>query len=718
MPEIVKPGAEVRRLRRRFFTRIISLFILTLVSLFYVYQDTKRDQVKDLSYKTSVIKKYYELIFRQWELSLLSVGNRLMEISSDSLKIEYINKALKLYEGDLLAFGFARPDGQVIAFSGNDSRESFPNLSSASETKRSFKDALQKEGISLGEVYFFDNVQDWILPIRITIRNEEGEIVGVNTSAIDYSSMVEDLKSFGFTNYKIHLINARYSTTQILYPLAEPLYATVLGSSDYLYEIQDSTRLDAESYFFSSVDPLSGEDVIGISTEITSVDHRLLIFEEKAFLWTEVLSRFRFVLIVYLILTLAAILLYNFLRKNLKKTNDKLNSERANLKAVIESTSDIIGLFDTDFKLLVFNNAFVQSAKATDDIDVFEGMDIFSKMRSKEHSKAFRKNFEEVMRTGKQLVKEIAYPGPKNATLYFRFTYNPVYENGKILGISMFAENTTEIKQYQKQLEEYNQNLESIVLERTKELENKNTELQSGYKKLKSAQQQLIKAEKMASLGVLAAGIGHEINNPLNFIKHGASSLQIKLEKTVSTANENYGEYFHAINEGVNRATSIVKSLSHFSRTGDKLSESCDLHTIIDNCLAILQVRFRDKSINIVTRLEAKNQLIKGNEGKLHQVFTNLIANAEQAITGNGKIKISTRNIDQKLVITVEDTGEGIPEEIMDRISDPFFTTKDPGVGTGLGLFITYQIVDDHGGQIEVQSEVGKGTSFTVTLNT
>lgn len=710
-------SAEIRTLKRVFFILIVSLSILTVVSLSYIYQDTKRDQINDLAYKSSVIKKYYELSFQQWELSLLSVGKRLTEINSDSLKTDYIDKALDLYSDDLLAFGLARPDGQVEVFSGNIGNEPLPNLKATEQTKRSFEATIAGKGITLGEVYFFGNVQDWILPIRVPIRDESGNLLAVNTSAIAYSSMVEDLESFGFTNYTIHLINARYQTTQILYPLEKSLYKDVLSSSDFLYTVKDSTYLDDETYFFSSTDPMSNAAIFGVSAEMNPVNHCLFISVEKSFLWNEVVNRFRYVVFVYLVLIVVSVILYNFLRNNLKRANERLNAERANLKAIIESTDDIIGLFDTDLRLLVFNNAFVQSARATDDMELHEGIDCFSKIKSKEHAEAFRQNFQEVMRTGKQLVKEMEYPGPDDTVLYFRFTYNPVYENGKIHGISMFAENTTEIKKYQTQLEEYNQNLESTVLDRTQELENKNTELESGYKQLKSAQQQLIKAEKMASLGVLAAGIGHEINNPLNFIKHGASSLQIKLKKSEGIEHAEFDEYFYAIDEGVKRATDIVQSLSHFSRTGDKLDEKCDMHEILKNCIAIVQARLRDKTIKLTTAFHANNPVISGNDGKLHQVFTNLLVNAEQAITEKGEITISTESNGQELLIKVEDTGEGIPEEIMNRISDPFFTTKDPGDGTGLGLFISYQIIDEHEGKIEVKSEVGQGTAFSVSLN-
>ena len=241
----------------------------------------------------------------------------------------------------------------------------------------------------------------------------------------------------------------------------------------------------------------------------------------------------------------------------------------------------------------------------------------------------------------------------------------------------------------------------------------KHRELQLNNEELKKTQKLLITSEKMASLGVLAAGVGHEINNPLNFIKNGIEALSMKLEKN---KDEELESYFKIINEGVSRATNIVKSLSHFSRKGspDK-NEECNIHEIIENCLLILHNRIRNR-VRIITNFTKKNVILKGNEGRLHQAMMNIISNAEQAIGDEGTIEISTKRKNNMLEIEVKDDGEGIPEENLMKISDPFFTTKAPGEGTGLGLFITFSIIEEHGGQVEVRSNIQEGTTFYIIL--
>ncbi|WP_420576584.1 tetratricopeptide repeat protein [Ekhidna sp.] len=240
----------------------------------------------------------------------------------------------------------------------------------------------------------------------------------------------------------------------------------------------------------------------------------------------------------------------------------------------------------------------------------------------------------------------------------------------------------------------------------------KNKELQRNNEELKQTQKLLITSEKMASLGVLAAGVGHEINNPLNFIKNGIEALSKKLE---GNKDEELQSYFKIVNEGVDRATNIVKSLSHFSRRGPNTDEKCNIHEIIENCLLILHNKIRNR-VRVLTNFTNQGSELKGNEGRLHQAMMNIIANAEQAIIDEGTIEITTRKKDDFMEIWIEDDGEGIPEENLMKISDPFFTTKPPGEGTGLGLFITFSIIEEHGGNIDVKSNPGQGTKFIIRL--
>ncbi len=270
-------------------------------------------------------------------------------------------------------------------------------------------------------------------------------------------------------------------------------------------------------------------------------------------------------------------------------------------------------------------------------------------------------------------------------------------------------------------LEDQNEKLESLVQKRTGELASKNEELTEGNRvleetvdALKATQKQLIHSEKMASLGVLSAGVGHEINNPLNYIKNGALGLirevesQPKVSKTVRT-------YVDIIEKGVVRASDIVKSLGHFSRSGLKMDEECDVHDIIENCLVILHSKLK-KKVDVIKHFHNKPIIIEGNEGKLHQAFLNILSNAEQAIEKKGEIMIKTSLNKEFVEIRISDTGNGIKEENLAKIHDPFFTTKPPGEGTGLGLSITNSIIEEHKGRIQVFSEVGEGSEFIIKL--
>lgn len=241
-----------------------------------------------------------------------------------------------------------------------------------------------------------------------------------------------------------------------------------------------------------------------------------------------------------------------------------------------------------------------------------------------------------------------------------------------------------------------------------------NKELRQNNKELKETQELLVKSEKMASLGIMAAGVGHEINNPLNFIKNGVEALQTQLEIKGTNDELELDQFFNIINEGVKRATNIVKSLSHFSRKGAHTHEHCNMNEIIENCLLILHNKIKDK-IRIVTNFDG-NADIMGNEGRLHQAVMNIIANAEQAIEDYGTIVINTKRTPHNLIVSILDDGVGIPSEFLSKISDPFFTTKPPGKGTGLGLSITFSIIEEHNGKINVMSDPGNGTKFVIEL--
>ena len=293
--------------------------------------------------------------------------------------------------------------------------------------------------------------------------------------------------------------------------------------------------------------------------------------------------------------------------------------------------------------------------------------------------------------------------------LIFDNNDEPVKAYGIIQDIS-------EKKQAEQALVELNNELESRVRQRTEQLQQANEELKTTLQNLKETQTQLLHSEKMASLGVLTAGVAHEINNPLNFISGAYSGLQDIFEnKTFSENYEQVGTLINAIKTGVDRSSAIIKGLNQFSRSSVSHDEDCDIHAIIDNCISILQNQIKHLVV-VKKHFYPNNLIVRGNVGNLHQVFINILGNSVQSISSAGRIDIETKVKNKKIIIEITDNGDGIKPENLEKITDPFFTTKAPGQGTGLGLAITYNIIREHKGELKFKSELGKGTTVKIVL--
>jgi signal transduction histidine kinase len=272
-----------------------------------------------------------------------------------------------------------------------------------------------------------------------------------------------------------------------------------------------------------------------------------------------------------------------------------------------------------------------------------------------------------------------------------------------------------------KKLNEEIEAQQQTILDRSIELEEANTqikernsELNRTINQLESTQDQLIESEKMASIGVLAAGIGHEINNPLNFIKVGADSLEEFLNKHPNIQNSESKRLLSIISEGVERTTRIVDTLNQFTGSQPNRVSEVNLKEVIENCLVILNFNI-EKKATVQTDFQTTMK-VKGNQSQLHQVFLNLISNALDAINGQGEIIICAYEQNGQLIVSIKDNGHGIPDHLRGKGMEPFFTTKDPGKGTGLGLWITYKVIQEHLGKVKINSSEGKGTEVTIAL--
>jgi signal transduction histidine kinase len=270
--------------------------------------------------------------------------------------------------------------------------------------------------------------------------------------------------------------------------------------------------------------------------------------------------------------------------------------------------------------------------------------------------------------------------------------------------------------------EEVNLDLERAVQMRTADLARKNRELAETLDKLNRAQQQIVRSEKLASIGQLVAGIAHEINNPVNAIVNTVGPLEEAVQSIDKDpdAAKDVVEMVKVVQRGAQRTKAIVSALHNYSRTDDESVVDFDIDRSIDDSLELLRHLLKEKTVE---RKYNNPGRVRGHAGQINQVFMNLLTNAAQALTGrdNATITIETRGgisvRDQDGVeVRISDNGPGIPPDVLPRIWDPFFTTKDVGEGTGLGLSIVHELVERHGGTIECETKVGEGTTFTVRL--
>ncbi|MFY0605914.1 MAG: tetratricopeptide repeat-containing sensor histidine kinase [Cyclobacteriaceae bacterium] len=244
-------------------------------------------------------------------------------------------------------------------------------------------------------------------------------------------------------------------------------------------------------------------------------------------------------------------------------------------------------------------------------------------------------------------------------------------------------------------------------------LARKNT-IEVTLNKLEKTQDQLLQSRKMAALGVLATGIAHQINNPLNFINGSSELISRKIEENYPKDIEVMDPFFHSIREGVDRISKIIKSLNSFGKTTQELNALCDTQDIIKDCLVMLYQEL-DKRIEVNESYQARG-IIRGNPSGLHQVFLNVLMNACQSIKEKGTISILMEQKEDTLSIVIKDDGEGIAEENLTKITDPFFSTKTDINGIGLGLFIAYSTIEEHNGTLSFESELGKGTTAIISL--
>ena len=267
-------------------------------------------------------------------------------------------------------------------------------------------------------------------------------------------------------------------------------------------------------------------------------------------------------------------------------------------------------------------------------------------------------------------------------------------ENGEFLGLMGVSRDITERKRMEQQLREYSENLERMVEDRTRQL--------------KDAQEKLIRAEKLAAIGELAGGLGHELRSPLGAIRFSADFLKTKLG---DTADEKVRRHLDLLEKQVDACDKTVADVLDFSRPGKLNIEEIHINQVIQE---VIQANTPPRNVEVSTSLADSLSPAIADAGQMGRVLSNLVTNAIQAMPHGGRLTLSTIGRGRFVEVRITDTGMGIPDEKLDKIFEPLFTTKAKGIG--LGLAIVKTLVDRQNGTIEVESQVGKGTTFTVKL--
>jgi len=272
-----------------------------------------------------------------------------------------------------------------------------------------------------------------------------------------------------------------------------------------------------------------------------------------------------------------------------------------------------------------------------------------------------------------------------------------------------------EIQDKNEQLEVQNEELRASNEElraTEEELRASNEELEAANEELRETQEQLVRSEKLAAIGQLAGGVGHELRNPLGAIKNAVYYVKGKVAKSELGQKEpRVMEFLDIMDDEINSSEKIINDLLGFSRVGKPSVSPTRINMVVEDALSRTPI---PENIELIKKLDTEMPEVEVDPAQIQQVLVNMITNAVQAMPDGGKLTIVAKGEDKFLEVEIADTGGGIAEETIDKIFDPLFTTKAKGIG--LGLAVCKSIIDRHEGHIEVKSEVGKGTIFKIKL--
>ena len=375
-----------------------------------------------------------------------------------------------------------------------------------------------------------------------------------------------------------------------------------------------------------------------------------------------------------------------------KKAEERLRETRDYLENLIDYANAPIIVWDKKFRITRFNHAFENLAGISQEEVIGKDLEILFPEATKEES--LTKIRQTAAGEHWEVVEiPILHTSGKTYTVLWNSAaiHNPA---GDIISTIAQGQDITERKQMEAELKRHSEKLEQTVSERTREL--------------RDVQDQLVKKEKLAILGKLAGGVGHELRNPLGAIKNAAYFLDMALEKP----DPDVKEMIKLINKEVARSEDIISSLLDFARPKTLTLTKEVFTTAVNEALKRNPI---PDHVTVINNLDETLPRILADQDKLLQVFNNIISNAFQAMPGGGSLTITSKQPDPEWVsISFTDTGEGISAENMKKLFEPLFTTKIKGIG--LGMVVSKTIVELHGGHIDVRSEAGKGTTVTVNL--
>ncbi len=410
----------------------------------------------------------------------------------------------------------------------------------------------------------------------------------------------------------------------------------------------------------------------------------------------------------------------------LKEMEEQLATDRNLLRAVIDNLPDLIFLKGIDGKYMLSNAAYAQWVGVQDSSEVV-GRTV-REFFPDDYAAAIEAEDAEVFRGGQILVNQerllINFEGGKRWGLVTKAPWHS--EEGAVLGLVFISRDITD-----KRMSDENLKQAYADVERSREeVLGAMAKLQSAHKQLREVQLQLIEAEKMKTVGRLAAGVAHEVKNPLAVLKMGLEYLN-----ATEIPDANAGVILHEMSEAVQRADTVIRGLLDFSAPTRLELQPANLNAVIEDALRYVGVELQG-NFQVITEFQKRLPEVRVDAAKLSQTFVNLLTNAIHAMEGGGILTVRTysrqltgigSNIAESsasafrvgetiVVAEVEDTGPGIPDDKLSKIFEPFFTTKPTGKGTGLGLSVVKTIIDLHGGAVDMRNLPDRGLRVTITL--